>query len=220
MSCAVILKITGVIRRTVVTLSKSAEDTAVKIARETSNLTGSAFTFLADNIAKYLNISQGLCYRYFKSKAEIFTATAEFYAQQILIQIRQPFPENMKAIDKFNITIKRLFQYIIKHGEFEANSEVSALRADRLDSISRQIIEVIIPIIKQGNEEKIFNCYDIEKTTKIFIFGLVHTFHEEMPKQNIKNYIKSFLKYLKINLVLILNIKEPELLGEGWENIL
>lgn len=172
------------------------------------------------DIAKYLNISQGLCYRYFKSKAEIFTATAEFYAQQILIQIRQPFPENMKAIDKFNITIKRLFQYIIKHGEFEANSEVSALRADRLDSISRQIIEVIIPIIKQGNEEKIFNCHDIEKTTKIFIFGLVHTFHEEMPKQDIKNYIKSFLKYLKINLVLILNIKEPELLGEGWENIL
>ena len=39
------------------------------------------------DIAKYLNISQGLCYRYFKSKAEIFTATAEFYAQQILIQI-------------------------------------------------------------------------------------------------------------------------------------
>ena len=60
----------------------------------------------------------------------------------------------MKAIDKFNITIKRLFQYIIKHGEFEANSEVSALRADRLDSISRQIIEVIIPIIKQGNEDR------------------------------------------------------------------
>lgn len=51
------------------------------------------------DIAKYLNISQGLCYRYFKSKAEIFTATAEFYAQQILIQIRQPFPENMKAIE-------------------------------------------------------------------------------------------------------------------------
>ena len=54
------------------------------------------------DIAKYLNISQGLCYRYFKSKAEIFTATAEFYAQQILIQIRQPFPENMKAIDFIN----------------------------------------------------------------------------------------------------------------------
>lgn len=64
------------------------------------------------DIAKYLNISQGLCYRYFKSKAEIFTATAEFYAQQILIQIRQPFPENMKAIDKFNITIKRLFNIL------------------------------------------------------------------------------------------------------------
>ena len=41
-----------------------------------------------------------------------------------------------------------------------------------------------------------------------------------MPKRNIKNYIKSFLEYLKTNLVLILNIKEPELLGEGWENIL
>lgn len=172
------------------------------------------------DIAKYLNISQGLCYRYFKSKTEIFTATAEFYAQQVLQQIRQPFPDNMKAIDKFNITIKRLFQYIIKHGEFEANSEVSALRADRLDSISRQIIEVIIPIIKQGNKEEVFNCRDVEMTTKIFIFGLVHTFHEEMPKQNIKEYIKSFLDYLKVNLILILNIKKPELLGKGWEKIL
>ena len=34
------------------------------------------------DIAKYLNISQGLCYRYFKSKAEISTATADFYTQQ------------------------------------------------------------------------------------------------------------------------------------------
>ena len=96
------------------------------------------------DIAKYLNISQGLCYRYFKSKAEIFTATAEFYAQQILIQIRQPFPENMKAIDKFNVTIKRLFQYIIKHGEFEANSEVSALRADAAAPVASETQDLFL----------------------------------------------------------------------------
>lgn len=171
------------------------------------------------DIAKYLNISQGLCYRYFKSKSELFIATAEFYAQQVMIQIKKPFPHDMKAIDKFNIIIKRLFEYIIKHGEFEANSEVSALRSDRLDSIAKQIIEVIIPIIEQGNKEGVFACKEIERTTKIFIFGLVHTFHEDMPKENLHLYIKSFLQYLKNNLGVVLNMKQPELLGKGWNMV-
>lgn len=171
------------------------------------------------DIAKYLNISQGLCYRYFKSKTDIFMATAEFYAQQVMNEIRKPLPEDMKAIDKFNITIKRLFEYIIRHSEFESNSRVSAIRADRLDSISKQIIEVVIPIINQGNEEGVFCCKNVELTTKIFIFGLVHTFHEDMPKTNIREYIKTFLEFLNINLRAILNMKNPELLGENWKEI-
>lgn len=171
------------------------------------------------DIAKYLDISQGLCYRYFKSKSELFMVTAEFYAQQVMEQIKKPFPENMKAIDKFNITIKRLFEYIIKHEEFEANSEVSALRSDRLDNIAKQIIQVIIPIIEQGNNEGVFLCKDVERTTKIFIFGLVHTFHEDMPKKNLHKYIKSFLDYLKDSLVTVLNMKQPELLGKDWDKI-
>lgn len=171
------------------------------------------------DIAKYLNISQGLCYRYFKSKNDLFIATAEFYAQQTMQQIKKPFPEKMNAMDKLNITIQRLFKYIIKHGEFEANSRISAMRADRLDSISKELIEVIIPIIKQGNKEKLFMCKDVDKIAKIFVFGLVHTFHEEMPKENIRGYIQNFLEFLRENLVPILNIKNPELLGKYWDEI-
>mgnify|MGYP007028317847 CR=1 FL=1 len=71
-------------------------------------------------------------------------------------------------------------------------------------------------------KKRYFNCHDIERTTKIFYFLVwCILFHEEMPKQNIKDYIKSFFKsILKTNFSIDFKYKEPELLGEGWENIL
>lgn len=172
------------------------------------------------DIAQKLNISQGLCYRYFKSKNELFLATAEFYAQQVIGKITEPFPEDMPAMDKFNIIIKRIFAYIIRHSAFECSSKVCEIRSDRLNGIVKQIIEVFVPIIKQGNKEGIFACENVEMTAKILIYGLTYTFHEDLAKidsSEMKTYINNYLQALRLLLIDILKVKEPEKLGATWQ---
>ena len=51
-NCLVILKVSGTVNNTVVTLSKNAEHIAVKKDNATNNFSGSAFTFLADQTAR------------------------------------------------------------------------------------------------------------------------------------------------------------------------
>lgn len=174
------------------------------------------------DIAQKLNISQGLCYRYFKSKNELFLATAEFYAQQVMEKITAPFPQDMKAIDKLNIVVKRIFEYIIRHSRFECSSKVCEIRGDRLSSIVKQMIEVFVPIVEQGNREGIFACKNVEVISKVVIYGLTYSFHEDLLTIDSKDmdvYIKNYLKSLRLMLIDILKIKESEKLGTTWQNI-
>ena len=54
-NCLVILKVTGTINNTVVTLSRKADPMAVMIEGAINIFNRSPFTFLADQIAMYLN---------------------------------------------------------------------------------------------------------------------------------------------------------------------
>ena len=184
------------VKRRVVKSPEERRQEIIKAAVQLFSQKGYENTTIQD-IAEMLNISQGLCYRYFKSKSDIFMAAGEFYAQQVMAQIKAPFPVGMNAVDKFNIIVKRAFEYIVKHSEFEVNARFYEFRADRLDYVSKQVIEVIIPIIEQGNKEGVFNCKNAEQVGKIFIFGVVHTFHEEVPKNNIREYVKNLLQTLR-----------------------
>ncbi len=176
------------------------------------------------DIAQKLNISQGLCYRYFKSKNEIFLAAAELYAQQVTQQLKIPFPEDMTAIDKFNVIVKRIFVYIIRHREYVCNDKFSEFCSDRLTSIAKPITEVVIPIVEQGNREGSFKCLDVEMTTKVLIYGLVKIFHEDMMNINsdgTKEYVKKYLRFLRNMMKNTLQIKDDDVkkLGNDWLNI-
>ena len=54
-NCAVMLKVIGTVKSTVVTLSNKAEQTIVRAESATNNAIGRAFTFFAAHIAKKLN---------------------------------------------------------------------------------------------------------------------------------------------------------------------
>ena len=54
LSCAVMLNVIGTVRRTVVTLSRNAEQTIVSAESATSRAIGRALTFLADQMARKL----------------------------------------------------------------------------------------------------------------------------------------------------------------------
>ncbi|NLH02052.1 MAG: TetR/AcrR family transcriptional regulator [Clostridiales bacterium] len=160
------------------------------------------------DIAERMNVSPGLCYRYFKSKTELFAATSEYYATQAVEQIKIPISQDIPAIDKFNLVINRMFDFSISHHEFESRySEGSEIRSILLDNVANQWISAIIPIIEQGVNENVFHCSNIESTAKFLIFGLVHTFHEEMPKENAQEYMRSFLNFTRDMSMRVLKMK-------------
>ena len=161
------------------------------------------------DIAERMNVSPGLCYRYFKSKTELFAATSEYYATQAVEQIKIPISQDIPAIEKFNLVINRMFDFSINHHEFESRySEGSEIRSILLDNVANQWISAIIPIIEQGVNENVFHCGNITSTAKFLIFGLVHTFHEEMPKENAQEYMLSFLNFTRDMSMRVLKMKK------------
>ncbi|MDO5431379.1 hypothetical protein [Eubacterium sp.] len=57
----------------------------------------------------------------------------------------------MPAIDKLNYFIQYLFDYTLKHKEFEGNyHENSEIRASRIDKVAAKMVENLIPIMEEG----------------------------------------------------------------------
>ena len=170
------------------------------------------------DIADHMNVATGLCYRYFKSKQDIFAATSEYYARQATAALA--FPEDSNALTKFNLIIFSLLQYAIKHNEFESSYHNEPdISASRLDQLANQIVIKMIPIIEQGVSEGIFACNDIPNTLNFLAFGIIHMIHIEMPKQNSQDHILSFVPLIKELCANVLNVKELSKLGAEWENL-
>lgn len=169
----------------------------IKTALELFSKNGYEYTTIQD-IAERMHVSPGLCYRYFKSKTEIFAAASEFYASRAVDQIRIPMSEDMPALEKLSLFVQRIFAYVMKHKEFEAGYRGEhEIRASRLDHAAAQMAETMVPIIEQGVREGIFECSDVENTTAFLIYGLLHTFHSRMPEENPEEYIVSFHEFAK-----------------------
>lgn len=150
------------------------------------------------DIAVRMNVAQGLCYRYFKSKQDIFAATSDYYAQNFLEYIHKPLSDNSSVIEKFNLILSRLFEYAIKHEEFEASfMNEPQISATRLDKVINEVVELLIPIVAEGVKEDVFQCSDIPNTVRFLAFGIANTIHHNMPKQNTKKYISSFIELNK-----------------------
>jgi AcrR family transcriptional regulator len=160
------------------------------------------------DIAERMNVSPGLCYRYFKSKTEIFAATSEYYAIQAVEQMKIPISQDIPAVEKLNLVINRMFDFSVNHHEYESRyNEGSSIRAILLDDVAYQWMTVMIPIIEQGMKENTFSCSNAPRTTQFLISGLIHTFHAEMPEENAKEYMQSFFDFTQEMLVRVLGIK-------------
>lgn len=148
------------------------------------------------DITDKMNVSPGLCYRYFKSKTEIFAAASEHYAVKMVEQLRAPLSKEMPAIEKIDLVISHIFQFVLNHQGFEARySEAEDIRAIYLDNVAKQLSAVLFPVVEQGINEKTFHCKKVAAATHFLIFGLVHTFHQEIPADDIENYMDGFLEF-------------------------
>lgn len=173
------------------------------------------------DLAQSLNISQGLCYRYFKSKNEIFVAAADYYASNIVEKLHSPLEDNFTAIEKFNDLIKRIFAYIILHHEFEGAPENLELRSSRLYYLSNQFIQALLPIVQQGVAEGIFRCSNYDYATRVSIFGLINAFHSEMPMTGIREYIINFVDNIREFVINVFDVdpKQRHTIGHNWDEL-
>ncbi|MCD7967863.1 MAG: TetR/AcrR family transcriptional regulator [Clostridiaceae bacterium] len=148
------------------------------------------------DITDRMNVSPGLCYRYFKSKTEIFSAASEYYAMKMVEQLKIPISKDVPVIEKLELVINRIFEFAMSHHDFESRyNEGEDIRAIYLDNVAEQWAAVLLPIIEQGVNEKVFQSNDVSATTHFLIFGLVHTFHQKIPSQNTKDYMVTFLDF-------------------------
>ena len=148
------------------------------------------------DISDRMNVSPGLFYRYFKSKTEIFAATSEYYAMKAVEQLKVPTSQDTPAPQKLSLFLQQIFAYVMKHKE--------------LDHVANEMAEVMIPIIEQGIAENVFHCKDARRTAKFLVFGLIHTFHDDLPDNNTEDYIILFRDFMREVFSNILKI-------ENWE---
>ena len=168
------------------------------------------------DIAERLNIAQGLCYRYFKSKQEIFAATADYYAGQAVEYMTKGVEDGADAVHKFNTVLGNLFTYAIKHSEFEASySKETQIRAERAQKMAVHISDSMIPIVRQGNQETVFHCEDIENTVRFMAFGIINLIHYDMPAENVRQHIVSYIPTIISICQDLLHTTNREI-GQGW----
>lgn len=171
------------------------------------------------DIAERMNVAQGLCYRYFKSKQEIFAAASDHYAASFVQHISTPMTDDLTAIQKFNLTVKRLFEYGVKHEEFEAAfKKEPEISYSRLQNVISRFVDMMIPIVEQGVEEKVFHCSDVPTTVRFLAFGVANTVHSNMPDENTKEHILSFVDTLKEICKNVLQT-DSEDIGADWNTL-
>lgn len=141
-------------------------------------------TTIAD-IAKELNISQGLCYRYYPSKEEIYDAALDKYAGLIA-------QENLHHTD-FDIPIRELVGSLTSHVQDYRDAEKEDQELYRLfhsessrrmhDELFLKVAKRIIPHVQEhlrkAKENGEITIKDTDSTAIIGVYGWVGMFLTE-----------------------------------------
>lgn len=145
------------------------------------------------DIAGRMQVSPGLCYKYFRSKEEIFEAAADRYAARAAEQLYLPGGEALPAPAALTHFLDRLFEYVWRHKEFEAHYPGSgSLRAARLDQTARHMVQLLCPVVEQGMREGAFHFEDAAAATRFLVFGTIHAFHEGLEGADVEEYLPCF----------------------------
>ena len=134
------------------------------------------------SIAKELNISQGLCYRYFPSKEDIYRAAIEKYADMIVETYLSHRKETWSVrdwMDSIAVSIGRMNEaesrdeglYALFHGE---NSE--AMHSELILKVASKMLPYIQNIVRNARETGEISVDDPEKAAIIGLYGELGVF--------------------------------------------
>lgn len=166
-------------------------DTAMKVFYEK----GYEKTSISD-IAKEMNVAQGLCYRYFSSKEELFDTALDQYAQKQV--------EHICSILKPQMSLTELIEKMPAFSEVENDgSYAQKICHDKSNVkfhnqlsliICSKLQPVITDLLVAANEQGIIHIQDEETMASFCVYGqLGILLNQELSADERVNRIRSFL---------------------------
>ncbi|MEG6613330.1 TetR/AcrR family transcriptional regulator [Pseudoclostridium thermosuccinogenes] len=131
-------------------------------------------TMMSD-IAQALGISQGLPYRYFKSKVEILDAIADKYSHEFLQMIQGiTFGPDLNAKDKLDIYFKHIVECVMGLKLIPLLHEKS--NEELHHRVTEKSIQSMFPLLRdliiEGNRQGCFSCPKPEESAWFLLNGL------------------------------------------------
>lgn len=171
-------------------------DTAIQLFFEK----GYEKTTISD-IAKRMNVSQGLCYRYFSSKEEIYSAVLDHYVSQGVHQFKLLLGDEKLTLAQ---TIDQLYPLNSKipsddyYHKFFNLSENLALHIQMEVRLLSALVPVMEKRLLKAKENGEIHCESISEAAAFCLFGqfgvaLNSTKNEQEIFQTSKEYVKKFL---------------------------
>ncbi|WP_313180866.1 TetR/AcrR family transcriptional regulator [Lacrimispora sp.] len=124
------------------------------------------------DIAKSMNVAQGLVYHYFKSKSEMFYAVIDEMAEEKRGEIELAMHGNEKT------ALERLYKLLgIKMQSDNFGKLITGISDDAAmieyctNKMTEAALQILITLIKQGNEDGSWNCAYPEESALFIIRG-------------------------------------------------
>lgn len=141
-------------------------------------------TMMSD-VAQSVGISQGLPYRYFKSKLELLDAVAVKLGEEFLKKVVGfKFKPGMNAKDKLDV----YFDMFVEVGSSKLVSLLhkknnSQIHKRMSENIFKSLIPELQKLIDEGNDEKCFDCPDPDESAQFLIYGAMSV-HDMISEAN------------------------------------
>ncbi|WP_243035894.1 MULTISPECIES: TetR/AcrR family transcriptional regulator [Lachnospiraceae] len=172
---------------------KEILDAAIRVFSEK----GYEKTSITD-IAKSINIAQGLCYRYFASKEELFDAALEEYSNILIENMMKGFTGNEQNLSDVINKVTSAYEsdadvyYGLFHGKNNRKLH---------DQLLIRVCEKLSPIVKKylqdAVENKQIDLPDITAATSFCVYGqLGILLDKNMSEAEKMKKIKLFLKFI------------------------
>lgn len=129
-------------------------------------------TCSVSDIAKKAGIGKGSIYYYFKSKEEIFDALVEHIYNDKIEKCKVEIDNaKVNAIEKLSLLFKTYKSSMVASSidEYLHLQQNAAIHQKSLAKILYSLSPIVTDIIKQGVNEKLFQCHSPEETAEVFL---------------------------------------------------
>ena len=149
------------------------------------------------DITEKMNIATGLFHYYFNSKEDVLIKCAYLNSQMITeeLQLETFFEGKGNAVEKINLLMSQVLHNVSEKNDIIKDSAKinQSLLLDRITYITLEIIITkLVEFIKEGNDEKIFDCPYPQQTAEILVYGFERMFRKQKEKdEGLKDCILS-----------------------------